>query len=258
LRQRIWNMIFDAHVHVGYYSRLECSEPWYYSPQRVLGVLDRCRVNEFAVSSTCAQVASIRIRDLSRETREMKRRSGGRAHVFLWVSAHVLAQDPGLKVLDCGLYEGIKLHELETPWARDRPKELTRLLEIADTRGLPVQFHSASSGSCRPVELSKWAKRFPNVRFDFAHCPDMPEMARVIADHPNVWTDTAYLPLDRFPYLQEYEWRGRLMFGTDLPVWQAVDSCGLTTRYRQYVKAFSDTSLDGGSAFTRYIKGDAA
>jgi len=49
-------VILDAHVHMGYYERRGSSEPWYYSPRRVLGVLDRCGVDEFIVSSTCAQV----------------------------------------------------------------------------------------------------------------------------------------------------------------------------------------------------------
>jgi len=247
--------MFDAHVHMGYYSRLERESPWYYSPQRVLGVLNRCGVREFIVSSTCAQVPSVPIRDLNCEAWEMNRLAGSRAHVFLWVSAHVLAEDPQLTVLDGGLYEGIKLHEMETPWVRDRAKDLEWVLNLADEREFPVQFHSATIGTCRPKALARYARKFPNVRFDFAHCPDMPEMARVIADYPNVWTDTAYLPLERFPHLQDYEWHGRLMFGTDLPVWQSVDSCGLTIRCRQYVKAFSKTGIDGSGAFMRYING---
>jgi len=68
------------------------------SPRRVLGVLDRCGVEEFIVSSTCAQVEGIRIADLNREAREMKRLAGRRAHVFLWVSGQVLDEDPQLKV----------------------------------------------------------------------------------------------------------------------------------------------------------------
>ena len=49
----------------------------------------------------------------------------------------------------------------------------------------------------------------------------MEEMAKVVADCPNVWTDTAYMAIGEFPRLHDYEWHGRLMFGTDLPVWQA-------------------------------------
>lgn len=258
-------MMFDAHVHMGYYTRHGFEEPWYYSLRRMLGVLDRCHVREFVVSSTCAQVDSITIKDLNREAREAKRLAGRRAHVFLWVSGHVLHDDPQLKVLgekqSWGdrltelLYEGIKLHEMETPWVRERRRDLMRILAIADERGLPVQFHSASDGACRPVSLARCARRFPNVRFDFAHCTDMSEMAKIIADHPNVWADTAYLPLEMFQRVGDYDWHGRLMFGTDLPVWQAHEDCGLTERYRQYVSGWGRTGLDGRIAFLRYVKG---
>ena len=66
-------MICDAHVHVGYFSRKGEEEPFYYSPRRILGVLNRCGVNEFIVSSTCAQIDSITIDDIVNEAKEMKR-----------------------------------------------------------------------------------------------------------------------------------------------------------------------------------------
>ena len=65
-------MIYDAHVHVGYYSRKRREEPFYYSPRRVVGVLDRCGVDEFIVSSTCSQVEGIGIADIVREASEVK------------------------------------------------------------------------------------------------------------------------------------------------------------------------------------------
>lgn len=47
-------MLCDAHIHVGYYARMGHDKPFYYSPRRVVGVLNRCGVDEFIVSSTCA------------------------------------------------------------------------------------------------------------------------------------------------------------------------------------------------------------
>lgn len=52
------------------------------------------------------------------------------------------------------------------------------------------------------------------------------------------------MALDEFPKLADYDWHGRLMFGTDLPVWQAHENCGLTERYREYVRAFRATGLE--------------
>ncbi len=75
----------------------------------------------------------------------------------------------------------------------------------------------------------------------------MDEMANVIVDCPNVWTDTAYMSIDEFPRLRDCDWHGRLMFGTDLPVWQSHEKVGLTKRYREYVRAFRETGLEAAS-----------
>ena len=228
---------------MGYYSRKDCREPFYYSPRRVFGVLNRCGVDEFIVSSTCAQVECIGVDAMVREAREMKRLAGQGAHIFFWLSGHLYEEDPTMRWLETGLFEGIKLHEGETPWMQRRQKDLRRILSVANERGLPIMIHAGLVVGCRPLELAKFAHEFPTLRFNFAHCRPMGEMAKVIADCPNVWTDTAYMALDEFPRLRDYDWHDRLMFGTDLPVWQSHDDVGLTKRYREYVRAFREACL---------------
>lgn len=67
-----------------------------------------------------------------------------------------------------------------------------------------------------------------------------------IAECLNVGTDMVYIRMEDF-------WRGRLMFGTDLPVWQAHEDVSLTRRYREYVAAFRATGVDGKAAFASYL-----
>ena len=250
-------MLCDSHVHVGYYSRKGREEPFYYSPRRVVGVLNRCGVEQFIVSSTCAQVEGIGIADIVREAREVKRLAGQRAHFFFWLSGHLYDEDPRMRWLDAGIFEGFKLHEGETPWMRKRQKELRRILSIADERRLPVMFHSGPVAGCHPAELAKLAREFSSIRFNLAHCRPKDETAKVIADCPNVWTDTAYMELDELSKLCDYNWHGRLMFGTDLPVWQAHEDCSLTRRYRAYAEAFRATGLDdsASAAFRSFVAG---
>ncbi len=248
-------MICDAHIHTGYYPRKGYDTPFYYSPRRIVGILDRCGVGEFIVSSTCAQMEEIGIADIVREAREMKRLAGNRAHVFFWLSGYLYDEDSAMKWIETGLFEGIKLHEGETPWVKCRKKALRKILSVASERNLPVMFHAGEDVGCRPSKLAKIAREFPNVRFTFAHCRPMDEMAKVIADCSNVWTDTAYMAIDDFQRLRDYDWHGRLMFGTDLPVWQANEKVGLTNRYREYVLAFRKTGFEevSGAAFRNFV-----
>lgn len=228
----------DAHVHVGYYSRNGREEPFYYSPRRVVGVLNRCGVDEFIVSSTCSQVEGIGIADIVREAREVKRLAGRRAHVFFWLSGRLYDDDHEMRWLELGLFEGFKFHEGETSWMQRRQKDLRRILSVANERGLPVMFHSDQSEWSHPLKLAKLAREFPSIRFNFAHCRPMDEMAKVIAECPNVWTDTAYMAFDEFQRLRDHDWHGRLMFGSDLPIWQAHENSGLTMRYRKSIQRF--------------------
>lgn len=231
-------MLCDAHVHVGCYSRKGRVVPFYYSPRRIVGVLNRCGVDEFIISSTCAQVEEIGIADIVREAREVKRLAGPRAHIFFWLSGHLYDDDPEMRWLDLGLFEGFKMHEGETAWMQRRQKDMRRIMSVADERGLPVMVHAGTVARCRPSELAKLARDFPSIRFNFAHCRPMAEMAKVIAECPNVWTDTAYMAFDEFQRLRDHDWHGRLMFGSDLPVWQAHEDSGLTMRYRKSIQRF--------------------
>lgn len=83
----------DAHVHMGYYTRYGYEEPFYYSPRRVVGLMDRCGIDEFIVSTTNSQVPSISLSDILREAKEMKRLAGKRAHQFLWLSGRIYDSD---------------------------------------------------------------------------------------------------------------------------------------------------------------------
>ena len=248
-------MLSDVHVHVGYFNCRKSGEVEYYSPRRVIGVLNRCGVDEFVVSSTSAQVEGITAKGLWNEACEVKRIAGKRARQFLWVTWELYERAEWLELLDSGLYEGIKLHEQEGHWVENHGLNLADVLDVAEERGLSVQFHAGPDGCCKPEELMRFATSHPGVRFDFAHCRPMSEMASVIAQCDNVWTDTAYMALNDFEKLPYFDWHHRLMFGTDLPVWQAHEDVSLTRRYREYSRVFAKTGLaeDAAGAFLSFL-----
>ena len=249
-------MIADAHVHVGWFNHLKKGGVAYYSPRRVIGVLNRCGVGEFIVSSTSAQVSPT-VKDLIREAEEIKCQAGALAHIFDWVTWRFFQQDRRLVSCVDGLYEGIKLHEQEGHWIEHHYEDLLNVLDIANERHLPVQFHCGSDAYCSPLRLMGIARLYPGVRFNFAHCRPMDEMASVIAQCNNVWTDTAYMALEDFKALPQYDWHDRLMFGSDIPVWQAYENVTLPRRYQGVKTAFLQTGLakESDTAFRSFLHG---
>ena len=248
-------MICDAHVHVGWYNYRGSSVLKYYSPRRVNGVLNRCGVDEWIVSSTSAQAAGITNEGLLSEAREVKRLAGNRAHVFCWLTWDLYRRDPSLSVLNGGMYEGIKLHEMEGHWIEWHKAELECVLNRAEEIGIPVQFHSGVDDFCRPATLMIFAQWYPKVRFNFSHCRLMGETAAVIERCPNVWADTACLSQEDFKRIGNYDWKGRLMFGTDIPACQAHADVSLTQFYRECLKWYTLTGCDGQKAFSSFLRG---
>lgn len=243
----------DAHVHMGYFPRINHSSLMYYSPRRIVGILNRCGVDEFIVSSTSAQVDAIRLSDIIFEAEELKRLAGRRAHVFFWLSWNLYKQDRELEWMSSGMFDGVKLHEKETPWLSAHKKELALILAKLEERGVPVQFHSGNDIGCRPVDLEILAKRFPCLRFDFAHCRDMLSSAKVLAECPNVYVDTAYMSNKSIQQLSKFDWHGRLMFGSDIPIWQAYEEIALTQKYRSMVRCFNRVGLSSDAAFKSFV-----
>jgi predicted TIM-barrel fold metal-dependent hydrolase len=197
-------------------------------------------------------VESIPLADILREAREMRRVAGACAHQFFWLSGRFYDADRELKVLDTGLYEGLKLHELETPWTGARRRDLERVLAIAAERRLPVQFHCGPE-PCSPRALAKIAAKFPSVNFDFAHCVPMDEMAVVMSDLPNVWTDVAWLADEEWARIGDYDWHGRLLFGSDFPAYHAKKRGTFTGLYRKTLEEFRERIGESTAAFESFL-----
>ena len=162
-------MICDAHVHVGWYYRY-CGgvgernrEDYYYSPQLVTGILKAAGVKEFIFSSISCQRRPP-YAEIEKEAIATVESFGSGVHPFYWVTGEFFDADPDFKVLDSGLWDGVKIHELETPWVKKRPKDLERILAVLEERDVPVQFHSGEDEGCYPHELLPFVKRHPNLR----------------------------------------------------------------------------------------------
>ena len=215
-------MICDAHIHVGRYYRMinvttfDRSD-FYYDPKVVAALLKRCEVDEFIFSSTSFQ-EKVSIEDIEREAHETQKEFGPGAHPFYWVTGPFYDSDPDFKILDKGLFEGVKIHELETPWVKERPKDLERILSILEERDVPVQFHSGEDDGCYPRELLMFVKHHQKLRIDFAHCRPYKEMINCLKECPNLFTDTAFMPAEYYPELVAAGVESQVMFGTDLPI----------------------------------------
>ena len=237
-------MICDAHVHVGYFPRKGRKEPFYYSPRRILGILDRAGVDEFIFSSTNA-VWDFEGGAMHREAREMIRLAGKRAHAFFWVTDEYLKRDPDLSDLP-GFYEGFKLHGGETPWLK-HPRLLSRVLAIAKERKFPVQIHTGEKDDQTGNPISgylPYCRKYPEIKFDLAHGKPAAEVPAAVNENDNVYVDCAYCPAVIVKqWLDARAREDRILFGSDLPVQQRLFDLPLTDYLRKTIQVFSSAKI---------------
>lgn len=230
-------MICDAHVHVGYFGRLGYEEPFYYSPRRISSILKRCGVDEFIFSSSSALFGYSETTAVHAEAAELKRCFGKGAHAFCWISGEMYDADRNLTFLENGIYDGVKLHELETKWSK-RPADFDRIMSILEERKIPLQLHTGENTGCYPHDYVPFVKKHPGLKVDFAHCRPGQETVDAMKEYPNLYTDTAFMPPDRLEMLEKNGVIDRVMFGTDLPVMQRFYDVQLTAYYRKVLKDF--------------------
>ena len=237
--------MFDAHVHMGYFPRRGKNEPYYYSPRRIYGALTRAGVGEFIVSSTNV-IWDVEGTSMHAEAREMKRLAGSRAHVFFWVSMRYLEHDSDLVRLPDGLYEGIKLHGGESPWLHN-PELLNRVLSLAQERAYPVQIHTGinDNGICNTIsEYLPYCRRFPELPIDLAHGKPHEDVPAVLAELPNVYVDTAFVPHQTVQaWLEAGTDERRIMFGSDIPAPQRHSSISISAYLRREGSHYSSQDI---------------
>ena len=130
-------MICDAHVHIGRYYKYALGAgdrdrvDFYYSPRFIAEIVKDAGVSEFIFSSiSCQQCISTE--EAEREAQAAVEAFGTGAHPSLWIAGPSFDKDPAIKALDSGIWHGVKMHELETPWVKSRPKDLERILSILE------------------------------------------------------------------------------------------------------------------------------
>ncbi len=227
------------------------------SPSLVADLLRKSGVDEFVFSSLSAQYgASVEV--LEREARGTKDSFGDGAHAFLWLTGNIYEADPNLKAMDSGLWEGVKLHEGETPWVVERPADLDRVLAILEERALPVQFHTGENPGSHPCELIPFVRRHPNLRVDFSHCRPLNETIRCLRECSMLFTDTSFMPPKNYAALVSAGVTDRVMFGTDYPTHVKFYEGKAEDLYRNDIEGageFGYSKAVMSSNFQRFLKG---
>ena len=202
----------DSHIHIGQFYNI------YTSPKQLVDFLNKVGVDKFAVSSTT--ICEANYEKVINELTELEQLAGNRAIPVLWVLPQML-EDEGLALfLDSSIkWKCIKIHPQLHPnsWM-PRDRNMKRIIQLATEINCPVLIHTGEMSCCHAGLFKNLALYNPNVRFILAHGRPLDETIDVMKSCNNVYTDTAFMPLENVACLCKNELVNRVLWGTDYPV----------------------------------------
>ena len=218
--------MYDIHIHVGNFN-----DGLYFSPEEISRDMNALNVERYYFSST--STGSIPFRYVKNEIEELISLSEGRAIPFLWVSPGMLKHSANLKPYFFREFAGIKIHGLQG-W-QPYGKEIRRVFGIARDKNLPVMLHTGEHEICRAGAYMKICSEFHDVKIILAHGRPIDECIDVMNECPNVFADTAFMPVNDILILKNENLIHRALWGTDFPVMRYFYDIPVREYYRQRI-----------------------
>ena len=203
----------DFHIHIGKFNDL------YTTPAELKAFLDSVEVNYFAVSSTT--ICNGDYNKVISEFKELEMLCRGKMLPVLWIIPSMLTDGAVEMFLDSGIcWKCIKIHPQLDPsvWTMNNGMEMQKVISIASTMQLPLLIHTGEYDGCYPSQYSKIIEQNPRVTFILAHGRPIDETMKLMKQHPNVWADTAFMPMEHVGMLCYDGLADRILWGTDYPI----------------------------------------
>lgn len=220
-------VIWDAHVHIGRF------RDFYFDPRQVALDLIQLGVQRWIVSSTtlCEGVNSFE--ESLRELDIMESVAPGCAIPFLWVVPGMISQ---LEHYIDPRFQGLKVHGRAHRWPPNGIA-LQYIAKVADERNMPIKLHTGGQLRCDAGIYYKLCHSNPNTNFILAHGRPVDQALMVLKKCPNVFVDTAFMPINDVAFLVCNEMSDRIFFGSDYPLDQLFyPGESLKTRYQNFFK----------------------
>ncbi len=201
----------DSHLHVGqFYNN-------YTSPMQVVEYADSVGIDHFAISSTTTCIGDYH-RVLA-EISEVVELAGDRVAPVLWVTPSLLLSDELENVVNSIKWRCVKIHPFlhKDCWAVDGDY-MPQVLSICAQLNVPLLIHTGGCDCADAGAFEDVIKNNPHQIVILAHGRPIEQTIRLMSKYPNVWVDTAFMPMNDVAELIFQGFILRILWGSDYPI----------------------------------------
>lgn len=204
--------MIDSHVHFGqFYDR-------YTSALELSCFMKEVGAERYAVSSTT--MCEENYEKVVGEFRQLISLDGEKVIPVLWITPQLLLEHKESVFLDSGInWRCVKIHPALCPNVWNGNSELNdTLLSIVRELKVPLLIHTGETEGCNPRLFESIVKENADITFILAHGRPLNDTQDLMLKYPNVYADTAFMPVQSIRQLVDCNLTDRVLWGTDFPI----------------------------------------
>ena len=247
-------MIIDSHVHIG------DSLGFVMKEEMVIESMDKYNIDYCIISNADAAELDHELNPIPDEYQidqvttlqrsiAFARKQPGSIGVLAWIKPYMEGLTEELVELieaNLDVILGLKLHQHHSKTGMDDDRMIP-YIELARKHNMPIMAHTGGCDEASCIRMWNAAKKYPDVKFIMAHMglgTDNEEAIKLLASLPNLYGDTAWVPMDKTIKAMKEAGAHKMLFGSDSPI-DGVDTykCnpkGEPSMYQQYFNELED------------------
>lgn len=225
-------MLFDSHIHVGWFDQL------YFSPDYIGSIMTECNVDAYLVSST--STCTDNYVEALTEIEKLVFLYGNRIIPCLWLTEYGLSDEIKNLIKSYEIeWKCLKIHPALRTWEwapdGDAVKKLFYLASV--NHNTPILIHTGEDESCHALKYENIISQNPSIPIILAHGRPLESARYMISKYDNVYVDTAFMDTKDIIKLVKEGLSGKILWGTDLCIPSVYDSrINLQKYYRTILK----------------------
>ena len=202
-------MLIDTHIHVGQYNE------YYFSPATIHELMEQCKVDYYAVSSTtqCVELYN----KVVEEIECLIALDEDKVLPTMWITPEGLKGNIAWYLESNIKWRLLKIHPFlnKNEWNPNK-KLIYEVIDIARELKVPILIHTGEDPSCNSQLFEPIISSESDIIFILAHGRPQQEAIELSINYANAYVDSAFMPVADMKAFIDAGLENKLLWGTDM------------------------------------------